>query len=383
MSGLRSGRFSISMVLYRKHLHYSRFLLQRPFQKNILEKSRAEDYNSSRNLKQPLKPKVTMKKHPRLANLIKAVIFVLLAILMVWGLTKLMQPKYYYQSSLKTPETEMWNEFYSLPEDDVDILFIGASTVYCGVDIPEFQEETGLRAYTVASSSARVYDVYYLLKEALRFQSPKKVVMDMGSIRVGTFSFDKIYKRTYDNMKWSSVKMEAVKGRNEHLIESEPLVNRFLTLMDFHSRWDELTEVDFTPEKFRTVQRGYIACEEVAKNVTHDYYAKNKGVVDDYAVEYFHKIVDLCKENQIELVLVKVPTPSWNETWHKKAVKLANEAGLPFIDYNDDANYPRIGLVDAEDWRDSGHLNKYGAAKFTPVIAEDLSTDFRNAVKSK
>ena len=317
-----------------------------------------------------------MKKRPWLKNLIKATVFVLIAALMIVGLTALLQPKYYFKSSLKTPETEMWNEFYSLPENDLDVLFLGASTLYCSTDAAQITETTGLSAYTLASSSVRVYDLYYMLQEALRFQSPKTVVMDMGGIRVQTFSFDRIYKRTYDDMKWSSVKLEALKGRNENLVKPEPLLNRFITLMDFHTRWNELTEVDFNPGKYRSVSRGFVASEDVAKDITHDYHNTEEAHADDPTVEYLAKIVALCHEKQIELVLIKAPTPSWNESWHDEAVRLAEANGLRFIDYNDDVNYPRLKLNDKKDWRDSGHVNMYGAAKFTPVLAEDLTAGF-------
>ncbi|MBQ4001814.1 MAG: hypothetical protein II601_05485, partial [Lachnospiraceae bacterium] len=52
--------------------------------------------------------------------------------------------------------------------------------------------------------------------------------------------------------------------------------------------------------------------------------------------------------------------------------RLAEQYGLPFTDYNDETNYPRIGITDETDWRDDIHLNKYGAKKFAKVLSEDL-----------
>ena len=118
-----------------------------------------------------------MKQKKHLKNLIKAFAFVLLVVLLLWGITRLMQPKYYFASQLKTPETELWNEFYALPKNDVEVLFLGASSVYCGVDAPEVGALTGRKVYTMASSSARMYDLYYMFQEALRFQKPDMLAL--------------------------------------------------------------------------------------------------------------------------------------------------------------------------------------------------------------
>jgi hypothetical protein len=314
-----------------------------------------------------------MKQKKHLKNLIKALVFLLLVVLLLWGITRLMQPKYYFASQLKTPETELWNEFYALPKNDVEVLFLGASSVYCGVDAPEVGALTGRKVYTMASSSARMYDLYYMFQEALRFQTPETVVLDMGCIRFETYGFDRIYKRTYDDMRWSSVKLEALSGRNAHLEKKEPLINRFITLLDFHSRWNELTEVDFFPWKYKTIERGFVPCEDVGRNLRHDQYETvEEAVPDEATLAYFGRIVDTCAEKGIRLILVKVPSISWHVSWSEEASRIAARYGLLYTDYNDEMNYPRIGITDETDWRDDIHLNKYGAKKFAKVLSEDL-----------
>ena len=314
-----------------------------------------------------------MKQKKHLKNLIKAFAFVLLVVLLLWGITRLMQPKYYFASQLKTPETELWNEFYALPKNDVEVLFLGASRVYCGVDAPEVGALTGRKVYTMASSSARMYDLYYMFQEALRFQKPDMLVLDMGPIRYETYGFDRIYKRTYDDMRWSSVKFEALKGRNAILEKPESLINRFITLLDFHTRWNELEEVDFVPWKYKTIERGFVPCSDIAKGISHNQFDISLKVnVDEMGLEYFGRIVELCEKYDIKLVLIRVPAIAWSHSWNEEASRLAEQYGLPFTDYNDEMNYARIGIDDQTDWRDELHLNKYGAKKFAKVLSEDL-----------
>lgn len=321
-----------------------------------------------------------MKKKFSVRNLIKAAAFVSLTALLIWGLTRLMQPKFYFKSSLKTPETELWKEFYSLPENEVEVLFLGASSSYCGIDAPEISRITGLKTYVLAASSARLYDNYYMLREALRFQTPKLVVLEIGTIRGSSFGGNIIYKRIYDDMKWSSVKLEALKGRNASLEKKEPLINRFFTLLDFHSRWNELTDADFFPQRYQSIQQGFVACEDIGTDIAHDkFHETTDQHAIDSAIEYYSQIVRLCHQKGIPLVTIRVPSPGWSWNMHEEAASLAEDAGLLFVDYNDDLNYPRIGIDDTNDWRDGAHLNRYGASKFAPVLAEDLKVWAREA----
>ncbi|MBR6977483.1 MAG: hypothetical protein IKH74_03680, partial [Lachnospiraceae bacterium] len=214
---------------------------------------------------------------------------------------------------------------------------------------------------------------YYMFQEALRFQKPDMLVLDMGPIRYETYGFDRIYKRTYDDMRWSSVKFEALKGRNAILEKPESLINRFITLLDFHTRWNELEEVDFMPWKYKTIERGFVPCNDMAKGISHNQFDISLKVnVDEMGLEYFGRIVELCEKYGIKLVLIRVPAIAWSHSWNEEASRLAEQYGLPFTDYNDEMNYPRIGIDDQTDWRDELHLNKYGAKKFAKVLSEDL-----------
>lgn len=51
---------------------------------------------------------------------------------------------------------------------------------------------------------------------------------------------------------------------------------------------------------------------------------------------------------------------------------MANELSIPFLDYNTEELFVKIGIQDGKDWMNSGHLNSYGAEKFTAFLAESL-----------
>ena len=92
----------------------------------------------------------------------------------------------------------------------------------------------------------------------------------------------------------------------------------------------------------------------------------------------------LCKENGIELVLIKAPSvyPFWYDEYDAQIEDYANRNGLKFINFLD--NVEEIGIDYTQDTYDSGlHLNLYGATKlskyFAKILQEDFDlTDYRN-----
>ena len=87
-------------------------------------------------------------------------------------------------------------------------------------------------------------------------------------------------------------------------------------------------------------------------------------------------MVELCQDNDIELVLVKAPSlyPYWYEEWDQQMVDYAAAHNLKyynFLDMTDD-----IGIDYTTDTYDSGlHLNCAGAEKLSSYFGRILSED--------
>ena len=97
------------------------------------------------------------------------------------------------------------------------------------------------------------------------------------------------------------------------------------------------------------------------------------------ALDYFERIVSLCREKEIELVLVKAPTDSWRYPWHDeyeaKAVALAEQYALAYYNFLND--FEAIGLDFSTDTYDAGlHLNVHGAEKLTAYFGNILDETY-------
>ena len=99
----------------------------------------------------------------------------------------------------------------------------------------------------------------------------------------------------------------------------------------------------------------------------------------DICWEYLDKIADLCEENDIEFVLFKAPTISWQypwyDEWDEQIDAYAKERGILYINGIEYAD--AMGLDMTTDTYDKGiHLNVYGAEKCTRFLGEILSKEY-------
>lgn len=300
--------------------------------------------------------------------------FLIAFIVLLITISGLLQPKYYFAAELNSPETEMWENFYNLPENSLTVVFVGDSSVYCGVDTARFNSLTGEHSFDLAVSSGCFMEGYYMLQEVLRYQEPKAVVLDMTNVNCDLSKNEVISKRPFLDMKWSKVKWDALTDENRGL-GKEDILMRIFTIFEYHDRWKELSEVDFHPDVYKTNVLGYAPCNDIAEGLHHDRFSIEENLeYNEISSYYFDKIVSLCDERDMKLILIKVPQINWNVSYMELSKGLAEKYGLDYIDYNVDTNYYRIGIDDEKDWRDAYHLNVHGAKKFTDILAEDMRT---------
>nr|MCR5527406.1 hypothetical protein [Lachnospiraceae bacterium] len=91
---------------------------------------------------------------------------------------------------------------------------------------------------------------------------------------------------------------------------------------------------------------------------------------------YLKKIVELCSEKNISLILVKTPTKSFDVSRHKTVQDFADDNGIEFIDYNEKNTYKALGFDFNEDMNENEHANMSGAEKLTEDIGEKLIKNY-------
>ncbi len=291
-------------------------------------------------------------------------------------MTPILQPKYITLS----PEGSLTEEYYAAAKETThDVLFVGDCEVYESFAPAILWEEYGISSYVRGGAQQLVWHSYYMLEDALRYETPRVVVFNVLALKYGEPQREAYNRLALDGMEWSPVKANAIRAS---MTEDEDFLTYVFPFFRYHSRWDELSAEDLTyafKEKPTVSDSGYLMQTGV---VPHDPATDQKPFTPESytlpatAMEYLDRMVALCAERGIELLLVKTPTNNWQyhwfDEWDAQVTAYAAENGLAYYNFIDDAD--AMGLDMATDSYDGGiHLNVYGAEKLTRYFGRILA----------
>ena len=316
-----------------------------------------------------------MKKHVKKLAAAGAVLCV--AILGLSLLQLLVMPKYMSD----VVEGAMVAEYYK-EEKNHDVIFIGDCELYENISPAVLWEEYGINSYIRGSAQQLIWQSYYLLEDTLRYEKPQVVVFNVLSMKYNEPQSEAYNRMTLDGMKLSAAKLKSIQAS---MTKEENMLEYLFPILRYHSRITELKREDFTYlfRRDKVTHNGYYMRVDVkaAKDVPE---GRKLG---DYqfgenAYAYLDKMADLCEQEGIELVLVKVPSlyPYWYEEWDAQMEEYAEMRGLKY--YNFLERSEEIGLDFTKDTYDGGlHLNLSGAEKLSSYFGGILTEECQ--VKSR
>ena len=266
--------------------------------------------------------------------------------------------------------------FYKLPKNSADVIFLGGSHARDAFIPQELYDNYGITSYNLACSAQPVILSYYWLKEAMRYQRPKVVVLDTFFVFYNNYKAEGDIRKCLDYMRWGKVKKEAVDAVCEKY-DGHSKLSYYLTNIRYHDRWKNLDEVNFLLEDIVNSRNfmGYTGGRTGTNKLK--FLPLSRKVPKDGDPEvldsYFEKFADLCAENGIMLLLVKTPHTNQTIERHAAVENFASERGLHFYDMNEDGIYNALGVDFNADFIDYGHANMSGALKITNYIGKLLS----------
>ncbi|MDO4333618.1 MAG: hypothetical protein Q4C58_13160 [Eubacteriales bacterium] len=270
-----------------------------------------------------------------------------------------------------------WQRFYAQKEDSIDVMFFGSSHAHCTVDLGYLWDNYGMAGYTLSAGSQMIDGTYYFVKEALKTQNPKVIVVEMMGTTGNELADNAavVYRNTM-GMKWSADLREFVHYLAGNLNKDETWEQEiFAKIPIIHSRYAELEQADFEdPIPFMKGYRGSFEC------ISFDYPAgadtQEVLELNQEKLEWLQKIIALAKEKDVQLVLFASPysVPEERQMQFNRIAEIAAQNNVPFINFNH--LYDEIGIDFAADMRDSDHVNNAGAVKVTEYLAQYLKDNY-------
>lgn len=301
--------------------------------------------------------------------------------LCIFILTPVFIPKYLEEF----PTTLVIDGFYALPENNIDVLILGSSQVMTSVSPMRMYEQYGYTSYNLGTEQQNMITSYYLLKEALTYQSPQVVILDVRFLFPYAQDFPlnstgEFVRKSIDPLKWSKNKWEFIRTVCNLDAEQELLYYLF-PFFRFHARWPDLSLQDFTYpfQNKNNPLRGFSISRQVdTENQFEGFLITDSSLTAaplPTMEEYLYKIIDLCKTHDISLVLIKTPMSNggFQESEHNTVQKIADNATINFIDFNEKSVYDAAAFDASSDYNDDTHINYSGACKITDYLAEYIA----------
>ncbi len=365
----------------------------------------------------------------RKACIQKAVTAILVVCLLA-GLQRLVVPKY----AENLLEGGFTNAYYS-EAGGHQVLMVGDCELYENFDPVTLWENYGIDSYIRGNAQQLPWQSYYLLKEALRYETPKVAVFNVLELKYNEPQKEEYNRLTIDGMKWSIDKWNIIRAS---MTEEESMMEYIFPILRYHARIMQLTKEDleyyWNNEAKHTVAGYYMRIDaspyEIGQWGGENYVGtysdehalanpgpKNEkreaqaaegwsaeadesgaaegwsaeteaeaesrqtdkvGPLGEHAMHYLDLIRELCEEKGIRLLLVKAPSvsPIWYEEWEDQIVAYAKQYGLDYINFL--YLVDEIGIDFSADTYDEGlHMNYSGAVKCADYLGGYLAEHYK------
>jgi hypothetical protein len=256
--------------------------------------------------------------------------------------------------------------------DTIDVLCVGSSHIYCAINPVQLYDDCGIAAYDMAGGSQAVWFSYYYLKEALKTQSPKLVILDVYTIYKDDDLFTEKIPMNLLEMRPSANKAEALKAAG-----TDDFWGEFLIAPVYHSRYANINRDCYDNNDYCL-----LGCSLNWSCIPYTETEDLKSVseitpVSEKAETYLRKAIELCQKNNIDILLTNTPTPCTTadqQTYYNYVAAIAAEYGVTFL--NGSLLSDEIGMDFTTECFDSGHLNYYGIEKYTAWLERYLQDHY-------
>jgi hypothetical protein len=249
----------------------------------------------------------------------------------------------------------MWKDFD--PKEHYDVLVLGSSHAYRGYDPAHFAER-GLRMFNMGSTAQTPMNSYHLLKAYGTKAHTDAVVLD-------------IYDNTMDVMGMECASDLLLAMPNDEVIHGMLASTKDIRAVNLATLRILGRNIPPLWEDSTYVADGYSRTADSLKKQVN-YNAKRPLKIRHEQLEYLAKIIALCKERGIRLVLATHFYPSGTRPERHAPFKAQMDSllagtGVPYFDFS----YGH-GANDRDHFFDANHLNAAGVQLFNERLLDSL-----------
>lgn len=301
-------------------------------------------------------------------------IVVALICLMISSLTAILEPK-----ESKTRLQAFLNE-----EKEIDVFFFGSSHVRNGVFPMELWDEYGIVSYNLAGNGDTIPVSYWKLKMALDEKIPDVVIVDIFNMWPGKKISDIGIGQVHNSIDAFPLSINKIRATYDLIEDEEDRLGLLFKFSKYHTKWSSISKTNFNDNYTSTLYKGAEPAYTHVIRTTWTKPTSYEGLeYDDTSLNYLVKMIELCKSENIEIILINTGYDAGRSTQYFATAipDLAEAYDVEYIDFTE------LDVIDFDtDLMSTGgntHVNVSGGKKITTYLGECLVnehgiTDRRN-----
>lgn len=289
-----------------------------------------------------------------------------------------------------------WDTYYEFTEENnVDIVLVGNSHLYSGINPKNLSNALGCNAFILASPGTNIADSYYALKEALKRTKPRVVVVETYGIK---------------NFEPHELKEEALSAQFKSFYARKDIPTKLISLpilfkpSNYFYAWsntlrnhdfifNDTTQLSLNKKLIEKQKKGlkkknklYLGrfvrfqtgIEDDVMNKYDSLGAPVKGTEYTYnynTEKYVNKISSLCQEEDVELIFMTIPMYERHISdytdWAEKLSELIGKKTYNWIDMQKSPGYDGFGPFSFENtYKSNQHMTYNGSLMATYKLAD-------------
>lgn len=266
------------------------------------------------------------------------------------------------------------------PENSFDAVILGSSATYAYWNPAVAWAEKGIAVYSMSNASQPVEISHFLIEDMRKKQPDALYIINITRmLEVEKYYDAKIY-RYVNNYPLTATKYKALDYMLD--ITNVPLkdrVNYYFPIIQFHSRWKELTKFDlsFGTEQYKSASKyaSYLKKSNPQKPVVYDF--DTCAEITPTMSETLQALMDYCKDEEVKVLFILMPQALHRETSNLRqntVVKTLEENGFDVLDLRKKVD--EIGLDYGRHYYDDKHTNIHGSILVTEYISNYLIENY-------
>lgn len=345
-------------------------------------KEQSQTKVETRKKEQPETPKE--RKYPKLQ--LAAKVFAILAIVIC--AVNHTDNKQYFEPNKGFRAQKVIPAFHSLIEKDtIDVCLFGSSHIGEGINAHVLSNYLGCTCFSMHQDGSDMQDVYYSLKDVVSQTKIKVAVFE-------TFAMTNVLGLEQQKNKYAKIRLLSTPLKLEAITKMLPLDEYWAgwssTIRNHNFLFRDTAQInrnlhpaDYAPQRFI-----YLGSEGRQDKCINDsliaVYDSLGPIVDgekighdEYDLEYFDKIIKLCKENDIKVVFLTIPEYYRNiknySSWKSVVNEMVEKTEYPWYDLQEQYDSARFRREFFQgDRLINQHVVMTGAPFFSSVLAAYL-----------